>query len=172
MKMQMLAAATFTMLLPALATASPAEDENAALRAQVEQLKTQLQAAQANCAVSSTAPAAPAASVSSAASPKPEAPTGYKLVKEKEKPEVPAGYKLVKIEPVLPKDDRWKDPHAWESLFKGMSKQDVEGILGLEHTSVEGNGRTFWGYGKVGNAPASGVIFVNDKLAVWVTPDF
>ncbi|GAC1622801.1 MAG: hypothetical protein NVS9B10_07160 [Nevskia sp.] len=149
-------------LLPAAAMAVPADEENARLRAQVEQLKAQLEAANAGCVaagtpaiVASPAPAAPASATAA-----PTVPTAA----------APSGYKLVKIEPAVPQDDRWKDNNAWDSLFKGMSSDDVEALLGVEHTVTEGNGRVFWGYGKIGVQYAGSVIFVGDRLAVWVKP--
>jgi hypothetical protein len=180
------------LLLPAGVMASPADDENAKLRAQVEQLKAQLQAAQSSCVASAASPAASSlpATASAAAPATPALPatpvvpatvsapaeTTALATPPPEKPvaktEVPSGYKLVKIEPVIPKDNRWKDANAWDSLFKGMSKQEVESLLGVEHSVTEGSNRTFWGYGNIGVVYQGKVIFVDNRLAVWTKPDF
>ena len=173
------------VVLPTIAQATSVDDENARLRTQVEQLKTELEAAKSNC-VATGAPAAaavvrpaPATTVTAplAAVPGPSpaaataagAPTASAAA---EATEVPKGYKLVKIEPVIPKDDRWKERSAWESLHKGMSKDEVESLLGVEHSRTEGGGRVFWGYGKIGVLYSGSVIFVGDRLAVWTLPDF
>lgn len=168
-------------LLPLSAFAARIDDDNARLRAEVEQLKAQLEAARASCSTAGTASmpanaaAAPAAAIATppAAAASSTAPAAAVAATPPVPPaEIPSGYKLVKIEPVIPVDNRWKDPNAWDALFRGMEKDQVENLLGVEHSVTEGGNRTFWGYGKVGVQFSGKVIFVDNRLAVWTKPDF
>ena len=151
---------------PLLARAS--DDETARLRAEIEQLKAALAASQRSCGTEAASPANTAtasASEHTAASvpaPPPAIPT----------PAVPSGYKLVKVEPERPRDDRWRSRDAWETLQRGMTRDEVEALLGVDHSLTDGGGRSFWGYGKIGVNYQGSVVFVNDRLAVWTTPNF
>jgi hypothetical protein len=186
------------LLLPLSALAASDDTENASLKAQVEQLQSQLRAIQAQCptasivapppsaaapvsppartaiAVPSATPAVQAAATAATANAVPAAAEPASSAATTPAP--PAGYKLVKVdpneEPPLPKDDRWRDPANWDMLVAGMSMNEVESILGVEHRVISAKGRVQWGYGKIGRDLISRVIFVDGRLAVWERPSF
>jgi len=166
MKTRMTLIAAALLALPLLAAA--ADDENARLRGEIERLKAALQAREASCAA--TASQIPVSdSPISAEAPGPAAAKPTTIAPSVP---VPSGYKLVKVEPERPKDDRWRSRSAWEELQRGMAKNEVEALLGIEHSVTDGKDRSYWGYGKIGVNYAGSVLFVNERLAVWTTPNF
>lgn len=154
------------LLLPSAYAAN--DDETAQLRAEVERLKAALEASRTSCSAAST--------VASAAASGPSATATASAIGTRVEPPaggaVPSGYKLVKVEPERPTDERWRNRSAWEDLRRGMGKEDVEMLLGVDHSVTDGQNRSFWGYGKIGVNYQGTVIFVNDRLAVWTAPNF
>jgi hypothetical protein len=85
----------------------------------------------------------------------------------------PAGYTLVKIVPPVVHDDRWRDANAWNQLQTGMTAEQVEALLGTDHTTTtRKDGRTFWGYGLLAGEPVGRVFFADGGVSTWRHPDF
>jgi len=61
--------------------------------------------------------------------------------------------------------DGWKSLNSWRSLKKGMSYEDVRGVLGEPATIRASGVVTFWGYANRGT-----VTYYDDRLDGWNEP--
>lgn len=69
-------------------------------------------------------------------------------------------------------DDAWKEQPNWDSLRRSMSTKEVEQWLGKLHFVVKSKDRLMWQYGKCGDTVQGYVVFEGDSLIYWKTPDF
>lgn len=146
--------------------------QNAALKSQIEALRRACPASVSPSASGAVAPAS-AGPGKSAAAP----------------PQAPEGYKLVKIDPAAAaadeencgrglfsrtKDAPWKHEDVWQELSRRMQPEQVESLLGKNHTLLSSGDRTQWEYGKCTTAShaLAYVVFDRDGLLFWQPPDF
>lgn len=71
---------------------------------------------------------------------------------------------LTSPSPKIKNKEGWKELSNWRSLKKGMSYDDVRGLLG-EPDRIQGGSFTFWHY-----KGASNVIFYMDQVDSWTEP--
>lgn len=200
MKRRTLARVSLLFLFPAALHADPVADENARLRQQVQDLQARNAALQRACpAAAQVAPAAPAvaapASVATAASPAPAAPAAPAAPEvhhplqlfgssapaaasaaAADAPPSPPDYSSTGCDRGFfsgPAAGKWQKGKAWKALHPGMSQDQVEALLGVEHYNVSepNSSALHWQYGRCNSGYDGEVVFVNGHVTSITAPD-
>ena len=71
-----------------------------------------------------------------------------------------------------PAGGKWENSKAWKNLHAGMSQNEVEALLGVEHYNLSepGSSALHWQYGRCNSGFEGEVLFVNGRVTSFTTP--